>query len=119
MQNPFVIPDGFTLDGHIDPIPGALRGVRFRYRLIRPAAAQAVQSAFGDARVTARAEAVAKHTTDWRVVNDDDTDEPIAVTADMLLNAPSLILETAWAFVTGTIGPDVRATLGKSSPGSG
>lgn len=113
MQNPFIIPDGFTLEGHTDLVPGALRETRFKYRLAKPSAVAIVAGAFGEAKAAAKAKCVAEHTSNWRVVNDDGTEEQVAVTAEMLMNAPAAIQDTAFGYVTANIGPDVRREVGK------
>lgn len=120
MSGFWLIPDGFTLPGKIIGTPGSLRTGKFKYRLCGPLETTKVSSARSpEAIVDAKADVAAKFTAEWEVQNDDGSWTPEIMTADKFKALPAQVLETAYAYVIGTLGPSIEEEAGKSPAASG
>lgn len=106
-----IIDDGYTLDGHIAPVPGIHEGLTFTYRPMTKRQLAAMESRIRKAKdddegERVAAETIAAHVTTWDAKN--SRDDVAAVTAENVLNMQTLLNVALFNIVRGYRANDAK-----------
>lgn len=110
------IPDGFTLDGKTDGVPGFIFARKFKYRPAGIEAKAALGYAYGDAKAykDALCKLIAEHTGQWQIVGDDGTLTARPYKAADFARFTGKDADQALAFIMGNVGPALEDEVPKS-----
>lgn len=120
MSNRFFIPDGFTLDGKVDAVPGLHCEVKFKYRPAGYRSRAKLNSAAGDEhRLQVVADILADHIGEVFALTG-ESPEKITLSKELIKDkVPTDIVETMLGYVMGALAPSLEEQVGKSPAASG